>query len=166
MKTTGEYLDAVKEKLDLPSDYATAKALGVTPSAVSKYRLGRSQPDDLVCARIADILGIEPMEVIAAMHFERSTDDRAKALWEGIWGKAAGAIALSLTAFAVGLSVAPTSKAAESGNTSGSGDDFRLCKVAIASATVRFILQVRRAARFVKRAFVCPLFDELVTSSA
>jgi transcriptional regulator with XRE-family HTH domain len=115
MKTTGEYLDAVKAHLDLPSDYATAKALGVTPSAVSKYRLGRSQPDDLVCARIAEILDIEPMEVIAATHFERSTEPRAKALWEGIWGKAAGAIALNLIVCAVGVSVAPTSKAAASG---------------------------------------------------
>jgi transcriptional regulator with XRE-family HTH domain len=117
MKTTGEYLDAVKAKLDLPSDYATAKALGVTPSAVSKYRLGRSQPDDLVCARIAEILVIEPMEVIAATHFERSSDERARKLWESIWGKAAGAIALNLIACAVGVSVAPSTKAAESGNT-------------------------------------------------
>jgi predicted transcriptional regulator len=115
MKTTGEYLDAVKAKLDLPSDYATAKALGVTPSTVSKYRLLKSAPDDLVCARIAEILGVEPMEVIAAVHGERSTEPKARALWESIWGKAVGATALSLTLAVVGLSAAPTSKAAESG---------------------------------------------------
>ena len=120
VKTTGHYLDAVKIRLDLPSDYAIAKALSVTPSTVSKYRLGRSAPDDLVCARIAEILEIEPMEVIAAVHFERSTEPRARALWEGIWGKAAGAIALSLTVCAVGLSVAPNSRAAESGSTAPS----------------------------------------------
>lgn len=117
MKTTGEYLDAVKAKLDLPSDYATAKALGVTPSTVSKYRLLKSAPDDLVCARIAEILCVEPMEVIAAVHWERSTEPKARALWESIWGKAVGAIVPSLILFAVGSSVAPTIKAAESGNT-------------------------------------------------
>ncbi|WP_223258539.1 alginate lyase family protein [Trinickia symbiotica] len=116
MKTTAEYLDAVKAKLDIPSDYATAKALGVTRAAVSGYRNGRTVPDDLVCARIASILDIEPMEVIAATNYHRAKTEDARALWEGIWGKAAGAIALTLTVFAVGLSVAPTSKAAESGN--------------------------------------------------
>lgn len=116
MKTTREYLDAVKEKLNLPSDYAAAKALCVTRATVSKWRLGLSVPDDLACARIADALGIEPIEVIAATQFERSSDEQARRLWEGIWGKAVGATAMSLIACAVGVSVAPTSKAAESGN--------------------------------------------------
>lgn len=129
MKTTGEYLDAVKARLDLPSDYAIAKALEVTPSAVSKYRLGRSAPDDLVCARIAEILHIEPMEVIAAIHFERSNDERARALWESIWGKAVGATALSLTVFAVGLSAAPTSKAAEFGSAPHADNALSSCYV-------------------------------------
>ncbi|WP_404989555.1 helix-turn-helix domain-containing protein [Caballeronia sp. LZ016] len=116
MKTTGKYLDEVRDRLDLPSDYAIAKALGVTRSAISSYRTGRTVPDDLVCARIAAALGVEPMEVIAATNYQRAKTDEARTLWESIWGKAAGAIALTLTLFAVGLSVAPTSKATESGN--------------------------------------------------
>lgn len=117
MKSTGQYLDEVKEKLGLPSDYAVAKALGLTRASVSSYRCGRTFPDDLACARIADALGIEVMEVIAATNYQRSKTDEARHLWESIWGKAAGAIALNLIAFAVGVSVAPTTKAAESGNT-------------------------------------------------
>ncbi|MFM0364236.1 hypothetical protein [Paraburkholderia sediminicola] len=116
MKTTGEYLDAVKAKLDLPSDYATAKALGVTRAAVSRYRLLQSFPDELICAKIADILGIEPIEVIAAAQYERSKDEHARQLWESIWGKVVGAIAPSLIVCAVGASVVPSTKAAESGN--------------------------------------------------
>lgn len=116
MKSTVQYLDEVRERLQLPSDYAAAKALGVTRAAVSKYRLGHSLPDDLVCARIAEILGVETLEVIAAINYQRSKSDDARALWESIWGKAAGAIALNLIAFAVGVSVAPSTKAAESGS--------------------------------------------------
>jgi predicted transcriptional regulator len=116
MKTTVEYLDAVKAKLDLPSDYAAAKALGVTRAAVSRYRNGLGTFDDLTAARVADILGVEPIEVIAATNFERSTDERARAVWGAIWGKAAGVTVLSLTLVAAGLSGAPTTKAAESGN--------------------------------------------------
>jgi transcriptional regulator with XRE-family HTH domain len=126
MKSTGQYLDEVKGRLELPSDYAIAKALGVTRAAISSYRNGRSMPDDLVCARIADALGVEPMEVIAAINYQRSKTDEARVLWESIWGKAAGAIALSLTVCAVGLSVAPTSKAAESGENHANGASLYL----------------------------------------
>jgi predicted transcriptional regulator len=109
MKSTEQYLDAVKDRLDLPSDYALAKALGVTRAAVSSYRVGRSMPDDLVCARIAAVIGVEPMEVIAAINYQRAKSDDARSLWESIWGKAAGAIALNLIVCAVGsLAVAPT----------------------------------------------------------
>ena len=116
MKSTQQYLDEIKERLGVESDYALAKALGMTRASVSSYRCGRTFPDDMACAKIAEILGCEPMEVIAATNYQRSKTDDARALWESIWGKAAGAIALSLTACAVGLSVAPTSKAAESGS--------------------------------------------------
>lgn len=113
MKSTGQYLDEVKERLDLPSDYAIAKALGVTRAAISSYRTGRSMPDDLVCARIAAALDVEPMEVISAINYQRAKSDDARKLWETIWGKAAGAIALSLIACAVGaLAVAPTTSRA------------------------------------------------------
>ena len=41
MKTV-EYLDAIKAKLLLPSDYAIAKTLGVTYQSIQAYRSGRS----------------------------------------------------------------------------------------------------------------------------
>lgn len=90
MKTTCDYLDAIKEKLGITSDYATAKALDVTRAGVSRWRRGGT-PDTLVCARIADILDIEPMEVIAAVEFERTTDDQARTYWQSVWDKSGGA---------------------------------------------------------------------------
>lgn len=109
MKSTVQYLDEMKDRLGVESDYALAKALGMTRAAVSKYRTGYSMPDDLACAKIAEVLGVEPMEVIAAINYQRSKTDDARRLWESIWGKAAGAIALSLSVAVVGaLAVAPS----------------------------------------------------------
>jgi transcriptional regulator with XRE-family HTH domain len=109
MKTTVEYLDAVKIRLDLPSDYAAAKALGVTRAAVSKYRLGNAFFDDTTALRVAEILDIQPFEVIAAANAERARDSETRSLWERAWGKAVGATAAAtLTVCAVGLSVVPT----------------------------------------------------------
>ncbi|WP_438392346.1 Cro/Cl family transcriptional regulator [Caballeronia sp. DA-9] len=109
MKTTVDYLDAVKKRLNLPSDYAIAKALHVTRAAVSSYRVGRTSFDNLTALRVAEILDVQPFEVIAAANVERARDDETRSLWEHAWGKAVGATAaVTLTACVVGLSVAPT----------------------------------------------------------
>ncbi|HDR9314036.1 TPA: hypothetical protein QDB16_000475 [Burkholderia vietnamiensis] len=106
MKCTIEYLDAVKAKLDLPSDYAAAKHLHVTRAAVSRYRNGDGTFDDTTAVRAAEILGIDPMEIIAAMNVERARDDETRALWERLWGKVTGVTVAG--ALAIGLSVAPS----------------------------------------------------------
>ncbi|MBR8358347.1 helix-turn-helix domain-containing protein [Burkholderia vietnamiensis] len=81
MKTTIEWLDAVKARLDLPSDYAAAKVLCVTRSAVSGYRNGRATLDDEVCLRVAEILEVDPFEVLATVKIERIKDEERRAVW-------------------------------------------------------------------------------------
>jgi transcriptional regulator with XRE-family HTH domain len=109
MKSVSEYLDAVKKRLDLPSDYAAAKALGVTPSAISKYRLGRASFDDLTCLRVAEILGVDEIEVIAAANAARANDPRIRRVWENVWGKATGATVTAVLAVSIlGLAAAPS----------------------------------------------------------
>lgn len=136
MKSTVEYLDAVKIRLDLPSDYAAAKALGVTRAAVSKYRLGHASFDDTTALRVAEILEIQPFEVIAAANVERARDTETRSLWERAWGKAVGAtVAATLTVCAVGLSVAPTpSQAAQN---TGSGASLYLMSNYVLERTMR-----------------------------
>jgi hypothetical protein len=120
MKTTIDYLNAVKNRLDLPSDYAIAKALHVTRAAVSSYRVGRTSFDNLTALRVAEILDIQPFEVIAAANVERARDGETRSLWERAWGKAVGATAaVTLTACVVGLSVAPTPSQAAQNSDNG-----------------------------------------------
>lgn len=87
MRTTIDFLDAVKAKLDLPSDYAAAKVLGVTRAAISSYRVGRSHFDADIASRVAAILDIDPLEVIASAEYERARTESAKAIWAGLLRK-------------------------------------------------------------------------------
>ncbi len=87
METTVEFLDAVKVRLDLPSDYAATKVLGVTRSAVSNYRNGKSVFDEATAVRVAEILGINPLAVISACKVEGATDAHMRDVWHGIWEK-------------------------------------------------------------------------------
>jgi hypothetical protein len=80
MKTT-QYLDAVKKKLGIESDYALAPRLGLTRFGVSKLRNGISAMGTTTAAKIAEILEIDPMKVIADAELERGSDD---ALWTRI----------------------------------------------------------------------------------
>lgn len=122
MKTTVEYLDAIKVRLDLPSDYAVAKALGLTRAAVSKQRLGHSVFDDTTALRVAEILGVDPMEVISAANAERARDEETRRLWERAWGKVTGATAVVAIAAGIGLSAAPSTAKASPVRNTGSVD--------------------------------------------
>ena len=81
MKTTVEFLDAVKNRYHLPSDYALANKLGITRSGVSKFRLGKDKLGDQTALKIAELLEIEPGYVLACIAAERSKDERVKKAW-------------------------------------------------------------------------------------
>lgn len=84
MKTTIEFLDAVKVKLGIASDYALAKQLGFPLSTVSNYRTGRRALDDDAALVIATALECHPLQVIAAANAERAKTDEQRQRWSSV----------------------------------------------------------------------------------
>lgn len=78
---SADYLDRVKAEKQISSDYALAKALGVQESALANYRHGRRVMDTYTAARVAELLRLDPMEVIAAAQVEREKDATKRAYW-------------------------------------------------------------------------------------
>ena len=93
MKTTIEYLEAIKAKTGADSDNKLAQILGVTRQAISNYRNKNQYFDDETCLKIAQILEINDFEVILNTHAERSKNPLIKAAFatafERIGGMAA-----------------------------------------------------------------------------
>ena len=83
MKGTLDYLNEAKARLGLESDYALAKHLGLTVGTVSHYVNRRRVIDNYTAARLAEILGIDPIEIIATAEFEREKDEQRKSFWKG-----------------------------------------------------------------------------------
>lgn len=81
MQTTNEFIDAVKVRHGLETDYALAKLLGIRHSNVSNYRAGRSTMDNRTAVKVAELLAMKPMEVIAAVEMERARDEKTKGFW-------------------------------------------------------------------------------------
>lgn len=83
MRTATEYLETVKKRHNLRSDYALAKFLGISRQAVSKQKHGGGL-DDYTALKVAQALDINPLEIIAARNQERAKSAEEKAAWEKI----------------------------------------------------------------------------------
>lgn len=82
MKTFLEYVDEAQKKLGLDSDAAFSKHLGAQRTLVSNWKNDGKNPEDYYCILIAEILNIDPLEVIAAANHARAKDDEKKTWWE------------------------------------------------------------------------------------
>lgn len=107
MNTSNSYLDAVKTKLGLVSDYQLAKFLGCGHARISNYRSGYSKFDDEMAVKAASILEIDPMIVIAAVNAERAKNEETKAIWKALFERLGGVAATLL--IASGLNIATPS---------------------------------------------------------
>lgn len=79
--TTIHLLDRWKEKQGIQSDYAAAKALGITAAAISKWRKGKGHAEADLAARMASALHLETLGVLAAIEADRATKPSVQAVW-------------------------------------------------------------------------------------
>lgn len=96
MKTTNEFLDAVKAKLGAGSDYALAPKIGLTKQMISRYRREKDYLSDEYCLKVASILEIDPAIVLAAVHSEKAKTSDEKNAWITIFERLGG-VAAALT---------------------------------------------------------------------
>jgi len=100
MTITSKLLDDLKKKLEVSSDYALAKRLGISVQRISNYRTGRNHFDDLMAYRVAQLLDLDPAELVAQINLERAKRPEEKAAWREILkqlGDAAAVVLLGLS---------------------------------------------------------------------
>lgn len=81
MLSTLELLDRAKTAAGNVSDYRLAQLLGVPQTTVSNYRTGRSRPENPISMRLAELCGLDPVEVVAAVNLERAKSEPDRELW-------------------------------------------------------------------------------------
>lgn len=79
-----DYLDQVKKKLDLPSDYALAKVLGITSTAVGALRASKSAMGIETALKVGEILDVDGHEIYAAGQIERARSPEIRQFWVGV----------------------------------------------------------------------------------
>lgn len=119
MKTTIEFIDGVRERLGLTSDYQLAKALDTSKQTISNYRTGKSHFDDAMVLKVAELLEMDTGYVLLCTHAERAKKDDEKRAWQTIIERLGGVAAGVF--LAVGLAGAPSPSHAASQQEAGGG---------------------------------------------
>lgn len=101
MSTTLDFLDAVKARHSIASDYKLAKVIGASKQTISSYRNGKSAMEDSIVLRVADLLDEDPAVMLAAVHAERAKRPEEKAAWRSIMERLGGAAACALLGLAL-----------------------------------------------------------------
>lgn len=81
---TVDFLDAIKTRYNLPSDYAIQKVLGIHRSTISTYRTKDHAFDDEIAVKVAHVLDLPEGYVLACCHRERSKSPTVKKAWGAI----------------------------------------------------------------------------------
>jgi hypothetical protein len=98
MSEISTYLEAVKERFDLSSDYALAEKLGIAQPEANLMRRGLKVPKPELCIKIAKLLNKNPVELLLIAQKDKAPSS-AKEYWT-----------LALTAIDVMLHVPKTPK--------------------------------------------------------
>src|SRR5258708_29549327 len=101
MKTTVQFLDAVRARYGLTSDYQLAKLLGLKQQAISHYRKGRTWGAE-TAVKVAELLKLPAVYVLACMAAERAGTVETR----NAWSKAARVLAGTAVAILAGCTLA------------------------------------------------------------
>lgn len=77
-------LDVAKQWNNIQSDYALAKKMGITQSALINYRRGKTLPDERAISELCKLTGEDPHWLAAHVQAERAKTKEAKELWRGV----------------------------------------------------------------------------------
>lgn len=102
-----DYLDAVKARLNVSSDYELAKRIGTRPNHITEIRTNkRGVPLD-VAYKLAITLELDPALVVADLEAQREKNEARRAFWSGFISHArAAAVMLAcmlVLSFSAGL---------------------------------------------------------------
>lgn len=89
-----ELLDKSKTKLGVNSDYALAKALEIHQARLSAYRKGVEHPDPYALVKIAMLLDLDPLALIAEAEEQSEKNPARKAFWGNFARRATSKLAV------------------------------------------------------------------------
>lgn len=112
MQTTVDFIDTIKNRFNLPSDYAAAKLLNIKPQSIYSYRAKREFMGEETALKVAEILDLKPGYVLACVAAERAKLADVRKAWDAVARKMSAAVlAVFIGVFAFGVVPTPAQAA-------------------------------------------------------
>ena len=108
MSQTQQLIEQVRKKLEGATDYRIAQVLDLPTQRLSDYVKGDRAADTYACAKIAEVLDRDPLEIIAQVEAEAARTEKKRQYWRSFFSgmkRRAHGVALLATCgfFASGL---------------------------------------------------------------
>ncbi|MDC7712206.1 hypothetical protein [Vogesella indigofera] len=111
MKLSSDYLQEALEKLGDMAEGKKAEALKIHRNTLICYKNGERIMDDYACIVVAEYLGIDPLEIIAAANMEREKSQARRDFWQDFRKKIAQLVVGGLVITTMAFSPVNTEKA-------------------------------------------------------
>jgi len=102
-----ELLELAKNRANLPSDYALAKALGIPNGNLSNIRNGRAHPSNAVAVQLATLAGLDEMRVIAEIELRTANSEKKREFWKHYIESRGITAAITMSALAIAIMATP-----------------------------------------------------------
>lgn len=117
------FLDSVKKKANIESDYRLAKVIGVTHSAVTNYRTGRTLPNERVIEQLCALSGDDACLITAEIQAARANNEPAKRMWQMIALRLAAGVPAALVSIVGAIVLIATTSGQAKASTLSSHND-------------------------------------------
>lgn len=87
---SADYIKRIQEKTPTGSVYSVAKLMGLPITSVQNYAYGLRQFDDLAAMKVAEILDLDGLAVLADVRASTEKDAKRREFWENLSRKLAG----------------------------------------------------------------------------
>lgn len=113
MFSIANLLDSAKARAGIESDYRLAKVIGISHSAMTHYRMGRSLPNESVIEQLCALSGDDAGVIAAEIQAARSKTPEAVGMWLMIAKRLSGGVSTAVLSvlFTIGLIAAPAQDA-------------------------------------------------------
>jgi hypothetical protein len=82
-----QWIERVKSVRGFETNYRAAKELGMHPNVISTYKTRGGTMDEEAAVKVAEVLGIDPIIILADQAMERSKSEKARSAWAGVLGR-------------------------------------------------------------------------------
>lgn len=84
MESVSDYIDAAKASLNYTADWKLTIDLGVSPTMVHQWKVGKCWPSEQAMIRLAELAGLDPTRALLDLNLWRARDPKVSKIYSSL----------------------------------------------------------------------------------